>query len=110
RATNPNHVASGFPQDCDSCHTTATWQGAKFDHAVVTKFALTGAHATVACSSCHVGGRFAGTPQVCSGCHTADFERTTNPDHRRANFSLQYNSCHSTVTWLDAKFDHYTST
>ncbi len=106
KSTNPNHVASGFPRDCASCHTTFTWQGAKFDHGSVTRFALTGAHASIACASCHVGGRFSGTPEACSGCHVADFERTTNPDHRRANFPMQCETCHSTQAWQGARFDH----
>ena len=29
---NPNHVAAGFPQDCQLCHTTTRLAGATFDH------------------------------------------------------------------------------
>src|SRR2546426_7869743 len=29
---NPDHVRAGFPQDCSKCHTTMSWQGARFDH------------------------------------------------------------------------------
>ena len=36
---NPNHVAAGFPTTCETCHTTAQWPGAKFDHNTATKFA-----------------------------------------------------------------------
>ena len=30
--TNPNHVASNFPTTCATCHTTAAWRPANFDH------------------------------------------------------------------------------
>jgi hypothetical protein len=105
-ATNPNHSQAGFPKDCTQCHTTTSWTGARFDHNTNTRFALTGAHASVNCGSCHVAGRFAGTPTGCAGCHSALFEATTNPDHQRANFSTTCESCHTTTTWQGAKFDH----
>ena len=44
---NPNHVATGFPTTCETCHTTAQWPGAKFDHNTATKFPLTGKHTAV---------------------------------------------------------------
>ena len=56
--TDPNHVAAGFPQDCQLCHTTTQWLGAKFDHNT-TKFPLTGAHATVTCQLATSNGQFA---------------------------------------------------
>lgn len=40
--------------ECQKCHTTSAWSPASaFDHAR-TRFALTGRHATVACSKCHI--------------------------------------------------------
>ncbi|MSO23284.1 MAG: hypothetical protein EXQ58_08545 [Acidobacteria bacterium] len=104
--TNPNHAQAGFPKDCSQCHTSTTWSGGRFDHATSTSFALTGAHTRVNCSSCHVAGRFAGTPTGCVGCHAGLYEKTTNPDHRRANIPTACESCHTTTTWQGAKFDH----
>jgi hypothetical protein len=46
RAAEPPHA--GLPLDCTACHTTATWDGAVFDHAR-TDFPLTGAHRSVSC-------------------------------------------------------------
>jgi hypothetical protein len=43
-ATSPNHVAGGFSQNCQQCHTTIAWQPATFDHNSVG-FPLTNAHA-----------------------------------------------------------------
>lgn len=30
KTTNPNHLAQGFPQTCDSCHSQDSWLGAAF--------------------------------------------------------------------------------
>ena len=103
---NPNHVAAAFPKDCAVCHTASSWAGAKFDHTAMTKFPLTGAHANVSCAGCHVGGRFAGTPANCYGCHAATFNATTNPDHRKGGFATDCSLCHTTADWQNAKFDH----
>ncbi|MEZ5353828.1 MAG: hypothetical protein R2762_14410 [Bryobacteraceae bacterium] len=104
--TKPNHAAAGFPRQCETCHNDSTWLGATFDHNTATRFALVGAHSTVECASCHVDGRFAGTPQQCSGCHLADFDKTTNPNHRASNFSTQCETCHAAASWQGARFDH----
>ena len=106
RAKDPDHASAGFSHDCSSCHSLAAWTGAKFDHAQNTRFPLVGVHATTSCAQCHAGGRFAGTPMQCSGCHMADFERTTNPNHQRGNFSLACENCHTSTSWQGAKFDH----
>ncbi|MEO8099459.1 MAG: hypothetical protein ABI811_17300 [Acidobacteriota bacterium] len=106
QTSNPNHTQAGFPVTCESCHTTERWQGAQFNHTTFTKFALTGAHADVGCASCHVNGRFAGTPQACSGCHMPNFDAAKNPNHRASNFSTQCETCHTSVQWSGAKFDH----
>jgi hypothetical protein len=103
---NPDHVAAAIPRTCESCHTTATWLGAKFDHNAGTRFPLTGAHVNVLCTTCHVNGRFAGTPQTCIGCHAAAFNRTTNPNHAAAGFPQDCTTCHTTTTWTGARFDH----
>ncbi|MBI1356633.1 MAG: hypothetical protein GC160_20020, partial [Acidobacteria bacterium] len=105
-AKDPDHAAAGFPHQCGTCHTTSIWTGARFDHSTETSFALTGSHQQARCSQCHFGGRFAGTPQDCAGCHMTDFEQTKNPNHPQGNFSAQCQDCHSTATWAGAKFDH----
>src|SRR5581483_7318095 len=91
---------------CSFCHTTEAWQPASFNHDTFARFPLTGAHATVSCAQCHVGGKFAGTPTACSGCHMPDFGRTTNPNHRTSNFLTTCETCHMTSSWLNATFDH----
>ncbi|MCC6861952.1 MAG: hypothetical protein IT158_25495 [Bryobacterales bacterium] len=105
-ARDPDHVRAAFPHDCATCHTTAAWTGAAFDHAAHTGFALSGAHVQAACNQCHLAGRFAGTARDCRGCHLADFERAVNPDHRKAGFSASCDACHGTANWQNARFDH----
>ncbi len=104
--SNPNHVASGFPRTCDSCHSTTAWRpAAAVDHSK-TRFPLTGAHLGVDCARCHVGGRFTGTPTDCWSCHQASFNGTRNPNHAGAGFARTCESCHTTTAWRPANFDH----
>lgn len=96
---------------CTQCHNAEGWKKVpSFDHSR-TRFALTGAHARVACDNCHkpaeAGGpvRFRGLPfERCSDCHN---------DPHRGSFAATCQSCHSTATWksvsaaaLQARFDH----
>ena len=102
----PNHVTAGFPRTCEQCHAITTWFGARFDHLKVTGYALTGAHATLDCLSCHVGGKYKGTPANCIGCHTPDFRKATNPNHVALGFPQTCQDCHSTAAWQPASFNH----
>jgi hypothetical protein len=106
QATDPNHAASGFPSSCQECHSMDTWFGAKFDHLRFTGFALTGMHATLDCNTCHVGGRFQGTPVDCIGCHAKDFAVAKNPDHVTAGFPTSCATCHNTSSWMNVNFNH----
>ena len=101
-----NHVAGKFPTTCESCHTMDSWFNAKFDHLKYTGYALTGTHATLPCTACHINNVFAGTPSDCYTCHTADFNNTNNPPHAKIGLPHDCATCHSTTDWLNAKFDH----
>jgi hypothetical protein len=103
--TNPNHAASNYSHDCQTCHNNNAWQPATFDHNR-TRFPLTGAHLAVACDQCHANNRFTGTPMDCFSCHQSDFQRTTNPNHAAANFSHTCTNCHTTGAWQPSTFDH----
>jgi hypothetical protein len=102
---NPPHAASGFPTNCETCHSTSSWSGAVFDHSK-TPFPLTGAHLTVACNQCHVNNVFVGTPTDCYSCHKADYTGTTNPNHTSAGFPTTCATCHTTTSWAGATFNH----
>ena len=103
--TNPDHASAGFPQDCTACHSTTAWAPASFNHST-TAFPLTGAHASVECSNCHLGGVYGGTPTDCYSCHSNEYNSVTNPSHIGAGFSRDCSSCHSTSTWAGASFNH----
>jgi hypothetical protein len=106
RATrSPDHAAGGFPLDCMSCHSTAGWQGARFDHAR-TAFPLTGAHRAVECARCHGNGQYQSVSAACASCHQGDYDGTTDPPHAASGFSSQCQTCHGTTSWAGATFDH----
>ena len=101
-----DHVSSGFPTTCDTCHTMDTWFGAKFDHLKVTGYALTGMHATLECTACHINNRFKGTPADCNSCHGPQYQKSSNPSHVALALPRDCASCHTTLNWSTTKFDH----
>ena len=104
-AQNPPHQT--FPVDCSQCHNMNSWASANFNHNVV--FPLTGAHATLPCTQCHTGNNFAARRATCNGCHMADYNGTTNPNHAQAAFPTDCSLCHSTINWSGATFNHSTT-
>lgn len=74
-----------------------------FDH-FTTGFPLTGKHQFLDCSSCHIGGMFKGTPLECGLCHNRSRAPGKNPEHVPS--SNICDDCHTTDTWLGARFDH----
>ena len=103
--TNPNHVQAQLPQTRQGCHNTASWAGATFNHAS-TGFTLTGAHTTLQCSQCHVNGNYTLNTGACSSCHLKDYQGTTNPSHAQGGFPTTCDSCHTTISWAGATFNH----
>ena len=117
----PNHVAAGFPTSlCSTCHTTVSWTST-FNHAT-TGFPLTNSHQlapagkVVACTDCHKNNNYALTiaPTDCgnSGCHLTTWQTTNNPTHPTAGApfaAANCSTCHNTITWTTAIFDHSTT-
>ncbi|MDR3628181.1 MAG: hypothetical protein P4L45_15165, partial [Ignavibacteriaceae bacterium] len=107
-ATDPNHVAQGFPHDCTQCHSTTSWNGATFDHSK-TAFPLTGAHASVTCQQCHASG-YTNTPTDCYSCHTSTYNAATTPtNHPAAGLPHTCQDCHNTTAWTTTTFNHTTT-
>jgi hypothetical protein len=104
---SPDHVAGGFPLECQTCHSTLAWRPARFNHDQ-TAFPLTGAHRAVACLACHGDGVYHGKSADCYSCHAADYNRANDPPHAGAGFSTQCATCHNTTSWSGATFDHDT--
>ena len=78
-----------------------------FDHNP-TGFPLEGAHRSVDCASCHVGGVFDGTPRDCASCHNLGglVQATSAPlDHVQTTNQCQ--DCHLETWWTPVvQFDH----
>jgi len=107
--TNPNHVAGGFAQTCETCHTTSAWQPAQFDHSK-SAFPLTGSHTVPPrqCTDCHVNNNYNITNTTCISCHQNDYNKATTPVPH-SGFPTTCQQCHDTVQWTDGKFDHSTT-
>jgi hypothetical protein len=105
-AKNPDHVAGGFAQTCELCHSTSAWQPASFDHSK-SAFPLTGSHTVPPrqCADCHINNNFSITDTTCISCHQKDFSGATSPVPH-AGFPTTCQQCHDTVQWTDGKFDH----
>ena len=78
------------------------WSPSSFNHNN-TAFPLTGAHTTVACTQCHTNNNYTTLPTTCYGCHQADWNGTTDPNHAAAGFPTTCDTCHTTtdVDWRD---------
>jgi hypothetical protein len=103
------HPGGSFPTTCLSCHTVETWGGATFDHPLVANgFRLLGAHARIACESCHAPADWSVpfTPsgdQDCVGCHADDYQA----EHAGSGFPTTCLTCHTIDSWEGASFtDH----
>jgi len=97
----PDHVAGNFPTECQTCHSTSSWQGAVVDHSF---FPLSGGHSGLSCTQCHSGGVYQGTPSNCDACHLADYQ--SQPTHVSGNFPLDCSQCHTIDHWTGATFNH----
>jgi nitrate/TMAO reductase-like tetraheme cytochrome c subunit len=104
--TNPNHLQSGFSQDCSQCHsiTSNAWAGAGFNHSM---FPLVQGHSGLKCADCHKSQAYKSTSPACYSCHQAQYAGARNPDHTASNFSTTCQDCHTlNPGWKPATFKH----
>ncbi len=110
KAKDPDHVALGFPTQCEVCHRVSdpSWDRGRFDHAGT--FPLLGVHATQPCAACHRNGVYEGTARDCAGCHADAYRKTTSPNHIAAGFPSTCETCHKATdsSFTQGKFDHGT--
>ncbi len=118
----PNHVAASFPTAlCSTCHDTISWVDGTFDHST-TGFLLQNSHQmapagkVTACTQCHINNNYTLTitQNDCgnSGCHLTTWQTTNNPTHSAAGTAFaaaNCSTCHTTITWTTATFDHSTT-
>ncbi|TAL66438.1 MAG: hypothetical protein EPN88_08450 [Bacteroidetes bacterium] len=102
---NPNHVASGFPKACETCHTAgAGWKPVNIDH---SRFPLNLGHSSVACTDCHINGNYSSTSVACYSCHQQNYTSTTNPNHVTSGFVKTCETCHTlNPGWKPATYIH----
>ncbi|MBK8171732.1 MAG: cytochrome c3 family protein [Sandaracinaceae bacterium] len=102
---------------CDTCHSARSWnQVNAFEIHRNTRLPLSGMHALVECSECHVRQdprRYTAVPADCFSCHDAEYRRpTTHPNHlgdpgdpMRVPFPQDCTLCHSAMSWSPATID-----
>jgi hypothetical protein len=97
--TNPGHAAQPtfFPSaQCSTCHTTAGWTGATFNHTLYTRFSINHGNANGVCATCHTNSNDYSIFQ-CTQCHGGNV--SANFHHPNVN-GYVYNSvncyqCHT---------------
>ena len=90
-----DHHNGQLGQDCSICHIPTGWENITFDHNS-SAFPLTGAHTSLACTQCHMSGRFK-IPTDCVSCHS-------EPVFHAGAFGTNCAQCHTTSDWLHAPF------
>jgi len=81
---------------CQQCHTTTSFKPSTFRHSSV--FVLSGAHASLACTECHPGSRYASSIRKgpgCTGCHGSAHGGLTDCAH-----------CHTQTSFIPSTFKH----
>lgn len=80
--TNPNHAAASFPQQCETCHTSAAWTPATFEHDAQYFPIYSGKHRNEwnACSDCHTNGSNLAVFS-CITCHEHN-QNSMNQEHQ----------------------------
>ena len=95
--TNPSHSALGFSTQCQTCHGTASWAGATFDHDSRNFPIYSGTHAGkwANCSTCHTNANDF-TQFTCFSCHPHSDQAGTDSHHSSVSgYSYTSQACYS---------------
>ncbi|MEE9432422.1 MAG: hypothetical protein V3V16_15355, partial [Melioribacteraceae bacterium] len=99
-------------KSCDNCHSSKSWVIENInDVHRMSRFPLVGAHQQADCQDCHKSFDNLQFEQLgidCIDCHISDYESSTLPNHREANFSNDCQQCHliTDQQWSRANFEH----
>lgn len=86
--------------DCNSCHNPNAWTAWIFDHEKQTKFALRGAHETLACTQCHTSAaEKIQQSSNCLSCHR-------NDDVHLGSFGARCDRCHGLDSFQQLNLKH----
>ncbi len=92
---NPNHPSSGFPTNCQGCHSTTIWGDASWNHDLFFPI-YSGAHRGKwnSCSDCHVS---PGNFQVfeCINCHAHDQASMDSHHQEVKNYVYSSQACYN---------------
>ena len=82
QSTNPAHAAAGFPQTCETCHSTTAWRPSSYNHEPLFP---------IASGSKHPPGRW----NACADCHTvstnfAQFTCLTCHEHSQSRMDPKH--------------------
>ena len=99
-------------RQCEACHNSNSWQetSAIKKHRM-TRLPLTGMHAVLDCTSCHVqraNRQYQPVPADCFACHEKQYRGDIHPVHTgnvangQAPFSRVCSQCHQTASWTPA--------
>ncbi|MCC7258902.1 MAG: hypothetical protein IT486_11085 [Gammaproteobacteria bacterium] len=84
---------------CGGAALAQTAFDSSFDH-FTTSWPLEGAHRSVDCASCHVGGVFQGTPRLCGTCHArAGLVKAQAPPFNHIRTVAECDACHRESSW-----------
>ncbi len=95
-------IHNGSLPNCKACHGQQFWENTGFRHSV-SRFALTGAHRTIDCTSCHYNNIYQGTPTQCGSCHLAAALAVTSPPHSAFSNVNDCGRCHNTFNFVIPK-------
>jgi hypothetical protein len=89
RLTSIDHAAAGFGTECQGCHATWSFAGARFDGHDTCFRISAGAHQGISCRGCHnqqpsfqVTGACNTSTATCTGCHSHECGKS---DRQHAN-------------------------
>jgi hypothetical protein len=100
--------------DCARCHTPNAWIINNITEIHQrSRFPLVGAHVTADCFDCHVNAsasllNFGPLGVECVDCHQANYDATTQPNHKQGGYSTNCIECHNMTafTWTGAGINH----
>ena len=93
--TNPNHRAAAFPTTCESCHTTARWTGATFNHDPWFPI-YSGKHKGrwTTCTQCHTNSA-AYSQFTCLSCHEHNQAKMDDTHRGRSGYRYESAACYA---------------